>query len=58
MSPLESSTLTPSRLKYSNTAEAQDKDLEIALMNMIEAHTVEMNKSFKEIYENTNNESK
>ena len=34
--------------------EIQDKDLKIAFMNIIEVLKKEMNKSLKEIYENTN----
>lgn len=55
MSPLKSSNPTTSSSEYSNIAEAQEKKLQIAFMNMIEVPKEEVNKSLKEIYENTNN---
>ena len=37
-----------------NIAEAQGKDFKLAFMNMLEVLEGEINKSLKEIYENTN----
>lgn len=40
--------------EYCNIAEAQDKDFKIAFLNMIETLKEKINKSLKEINENTN----
>ena len=52
--PLKANNPTTADPEFCNIVEAQDKDLEIAFMNIIEVFKEEMNKSFKEIYENTN----
>ena len=53
MSPSEHSYPTTATSKYSNTAEAQEEDLKTNFMKMIGILKEEMNKSLKEIQENT-----
>ena len=53
MSLLEPSYPTTAGTEYSNIAEAQEKDPKTAFMSMIEVFKEEMNKSLKEIQENT-----
>jgi hypothetical protein len=53
MSLLEPSYPTTAGSEYSNIAEAQEKDPKTAFMSMIEVFKEEMNKSLKEIQENT-----
>jgi hypothetical protein len=48
LGPSNPSTVDP---KKCNIAKEQDKDLKIAFMNMIEVLKHKMNKSIKEIYE-------
>lgn len=40
--------------EYYKTAQSQEKDPKMAFVNIIEVFKEEMNKSFKEIYENIN----
>ena len=54
MSAQEPSNLTTVGPENCNTAEAQDKDLKVDITNMIEVPEEDVNKSLKEIYENTN----
>lgn len=53
MSPLELSSPTTEGPENCSTAEAQNKGLKMAFMNIIMILKEEMNKSFKEMYENT-----
>lgn len=54
MSPLDpSSPTTVDHEKY-NMNEVQNKDFKIPIMNMLKDHKDNMNKSFNEIYKNTN----
>ena len=55
MSPLKPCYSTIEGPKYSNIAEAQEKDLNTAFTHMIEFFKEKMNKSLKEICENTAN---
>jgi hypothetical protein len=52
VSPLEPSYPATAGSEYSNIAEAQEKDIKTAFMNMIEVFKDEMNKSPLKIYEN------
>lgn len=54
MAPPKSSYPTTASPGYSNIDEAQENDLKSNLMKMIESLEVEINKSFREIQENTN----
>jgi hypothetical protein len=58
MSPLESNNPTIVASEKCNRSEPKDKDLKIAFMNMMEILKEEMDKSSKEVYENTNNKRK
>jgi hypothetical protein len=49
MSPVEPSYTVTAGSEYSNTAEAQEKDMEIACMKMIEFLKSEINKTCKEM---------
>jgi hypothetical protein len=53
MSPLEPSNPYTAGLKHCNRAEAQEIDLKIVFMIIIEVLRKEMNKSLKDVYENT-----
>lgn len=50
ISPLEPRNLTTAGSEIRNIAEAQDKNLKTAFMNIIEIHKKEKNESLKEIY--------
>ena len=54
MSSLDPSNPTTIGTEESNIDEALDKSNKIAFMNTIECLKAEMNKSLKEIYENSN----
>ena len=54
ISPLEPSNSTKAGPEDYKIAEAHEKELKTAFMKMIEVLNEEMNKSLKEIYENTN----
>lgn len=58
MYPLKASNPTTTGPESCSKTEAQDKDLAITSMNIIEVLKDEMNKSFKEGYENTNKQQK
>lgn len=53
MSPPDLSYLTTASPEYSNTAEAQTKDVKSNYMKIIEFLKEEVNKSLKEIHENS-----
>ena len=52
VSPLVPSNPATESLEYSNMAKAQEKDLKIPFMNMIQVLREEISKSLKEIYKN------
>ena len=53
MTPLEHTYMSVVSPGYPNTTKAQENDLKSNLIKMIEAFKEEMNKSLKEIQENT-----
>jgi hypothetical protein len=58
MIPSEPTYPTKTSPEYSNTAEMQEKNLKTNFLKMINILREEMNKYFKGIQENTNNEKK
>ena len=56
MPPLEPSSPTTANPGYPNENEAQENGLKFNFIKMIEAFKEEMNKSLKEIHENTSKE--
>lgn len=58
MSPLEPNNPTTFTPEKCNVAEAKYEDFKITFMNLMEIFKEEMDKSSKEIYENTNKQWK
>ena len=54
VAPTEPSSPTTARPEHSNTTEAQEENLKTNFMEMTEVFKEEINKSLKEIQENTN----